>query len=68
MPTMMARDEQHTQQIVDHIQNHMTDPFSVDQHEKLLLNIGFGLLATPDISDNLSVVCNMPVLRHFALW
>lgn len=53
MPAMMTRDEEHLQQIVRHIENNMVDPFSVDSHEKLLLNVGSGLLATPEISADL---------------
>lgn len=53
-PSMLSRDEQHTQQIVAYIKENMVDPFSVNSHTKLLMNIGTGLVATPEISSALT--------------
>ena len=53
MPSMLTKDEQHTQKIVTYIREKMVDPFSVDSHAELLMNIGTGLVATPEISSAL---------------
>ena len=53
-PAMMTRDEAHVQQIVNHIESNMNDPFDVESHPKLLVNIGSGFVATSDISNSLS--------------
>ena len=53
MPSMLTKDEQHTQKIVTYIRENMVDPFSVDSHAELLMNIGTGLVATPEISSAL---------------
>ena len=53
-PSMLNRDEQHTQQIVSYIKENVVDPFAVGSHATLLMNIGTGLVATPEISSALT--------------
>ena len=35
---MMTQDEAHIEQILNHIESNMNDPFDVESHPKLLVN------------------------------
>ena len=53
-PAAMKRDEKHVQDIINHINNNMTNPFDADSHpEGILLNISSGLHAPQDVQQSL---------------
>jgi hypothetical protein len=53
-PAAMKRDEQHTLDIISHIQTNMTNPFDVSSHpETTLVNISSGLHASKEVQDSL---------------
>lgn len=53
-PAAMKRDEKHVLDIINHINNNMTNPFEVDSHpEGILLNISSGLHAPQEVQQSL---------------
>ena len=53
-PAAMKRDDRHVQNIINHINNIMTNPFDADSHpEGILLNISSGLHAPQDVQQSL---------------
>jgi hypothetical protein len=53
MPAGLKRDESHFDQLYNHIQTNMTNPFSVKQHPACLVNIASGIHATTEVQDSL---------------
>ncbi|KAL7286707.1 hypothetical protein TKK_0019089 [Trichogramma kaykai] len=49
----MSRDEQHFILIYDYVKNTMSDPFSYDIRQDILINMSTGLVATSEINNSL---------------
>lgn len=64
-PAMRTRDEAHVRKITEHVQNHMSDPYSVDTRSDILINIGSGSVATPEISKSLLEILKIGRERMF---
>ena len=58
MPSMLTKDEQHTQKIVTYIRESMIDLSSVDCRAELLMNTGTGLGVTSEINSALLSAVN----------
>lgn len=52
-PTAMKRDEQQVIDLIEYIQNHMTDPFSIEECPKSLINIATSLHASKEVEESL---------------
>ncbi|CAC5405606.1 unnamed protein product [Mytilus coruscus] len=52
-PTAMKRDEQQVNDLIEHVQNNMTDPFDIEEFSKSLINIATGLHASREVEDSL---------------
>ncbi|CAC5419984.1 unnamed protein product [Mytilus coruscus] len=52
-PTAMKRDEQQVNDLFEHVQNNMTDPFDIEECPKSLINIATGLHASREVEDSL---------------
>lgn len=53
-PAAMKRDEKHVKDIINHLNNNMTNPFDADSHpEGNLLNSASGLHAPQDLQQSL---------------
>jgi hypothetical protein len=50
-PTAMKRDEQQVMYLIEYIQNHMTDPFSIEECPKQLINIATDLHASKEVQE-----------------
>jgi hypothetical protein len=49
----MKHDEQQVIDLIEYIQNHMTDPFSIEECPKSLINIATGLHASTEVEESL---------------
>ena len=52
-PSMLLQDETHAQQLLDHLNENFIDPFDVEKHPSVLVNISSGLQATASIQKSL---------------
>ena len=48
----MKRDEQQVIDLIEYIQNHMTDPFSIEECPRSLIKIGTGLHASKEVEES----------------
>ncbi len=53
LPASMTRDEAYVQMLVNFVENHMTNPFDVDSHPVMLINISTGMHATVEVQTSL---------------
>ena len=53
LPAAMKRDEEHLIALTTHLREKMTDPFNVNDHPDVLMNISTGVHAPPEIQESL---------------
>jgi hypothetical protein len=63
----LHRDEAHVQLIINHVNDHMTNPFDASSHPKALINISTGMHATREIQESLTGTVDegMKMLQSF---
>lgn len=49
----MKRDDEHVRRLIDHVREHMTDPFDVSDHPDVLINISTGVHASKEVETAL---------------
>ena len=53
LPTAMKRDEEHVTKLITQLKENMTNPFDVDSHPDVLINISTGVHAAPEVQESL---------------